>query len=567
MATTTIDLSGSGGLAPKHHGDINKTSASPNLRYKATEGQMVSGMWNPWRVDGYLAAPNGSFLEMDVPTITDGISSGLAAGGVIFFADDDEDIVSSDDTFVDSSITYDYEVYDAVKFQSAHTTSSGTMFDLELYQINGVEKIFYVRGNDIGIANVSEGLTSPNDTWLSGTATNGFNLNGVKAFMVKADNGFAYVMDSYSVHKIDGTASGGTNGTATQDVLRFPDQFFISAAIDTRGLMWIAINNDERTSVEYQPDEIVLNGECGVYVWDRLTSVVQMRDFIPVQDASRIHRMWEGPNNEICLMTSGSNGDTQIRIYNGSSFEVVKTLGPSSYAPVRDGVAVGNNTSFWGSEDGYLWALWKNDANKYSLVQLTQITSSTLDNTDDRQGPVLIYAGGDAFTSDSGYRGTRESLYIAYKESGQNAKIVRYFINDANTISDDNGAGGESFISDHNQTCGQGDVYTPVKVLPFLSTLRSLTIYCAPGTTSDSTTIATIKTYINQSTTAVQTTTVTKADIAKGYLQIHYNRPNVNAFQIEIEWDTSKIIGADDFLPYLAILDYEPTNTHSTTDG
>lgn len=70
MSKLSIDLSGRGGLAPRFFGDINRTSASPELRYIGSENQFADGIYNPFRRFGYLSPANNTFESVTqyVPT-------------------------------------------------------------------------------------------------------------------------------------------------------------------------------------------------------------------------------------------------------------------------------------------------------------------------------------------------------------------------------------------------------------------------------------------------------------------------------------------------------------------
>lgn len=126
---------------------------------------------------------------------------------------------------------------------------------------------------------------------------------------------------------------------------------------------------------------------------------------------------------------------------------------------------------------------------------------------------------------------------------------------------------GEDTLNSVAQTTNAGNIYTQVEYLPPMSTVRDLTIYCAPTGTADGTTIATVKLYKNQQTTPFSTKTITNTQAARGYVKFELNQHNCNAVQFEIEYASKTIEGDNEFYPSLAIMNYEPTTTHTPDQG
>ena len=116
-------------------------------------------------------------------------------------------------------------------------------------------------------------------------------------------------------------------------------------------------------------------------------------------------------------------------------------------------------------------------------------------------------------------------------------------------------------ISSVNQNALAGNIYTPVRYLPKLSTVNKIVIYTNP--TSVGTTVeATIKIYFNQSTTAFKTYSVTRDNMSRGYIDIPINKQYINAIQLEIEYATNITLGTYTFAPSMAIVVYTPTSTN-----
>lgn len=561
MATLQIDLSGSKGLSYNIAQDVNRSAADINLRYDVAKGQMVDGIYNPLIRRGYLYPATNSPLTMDVPTIADEFFCSYSAPntGVLFSGQDDH-IYGSDDTFTVVSTIFTYEKLDPVKMESKVDTGEN-VYDIELYQLNGAARLFYIANNDVGLMTTSFG--SNDNDYLSTVATGGAALHstGNVAFLRKADNGFLYVFDDYAVHKIDGGPTGGSTGIASMDVLLFPAGVYtIYDAVDTRGRMYIAIGENSTNHIDADERNIDrnYNNNCGVYVWDRRTSVASMQDFITVESCMRINRIWVGPDGAIYMMTTGTNTRTQIRKFDGSKFTIIFELPAEAKISVKDGLIVAERMTFWAGDDGIIYMMGDVGAG-FSVFKIATYTSTAQATAG---GAVLAYAGSNSFTAASGYRETRPSILVGYRPSGTNAVIKKFYLYGTGTLVDDNGNDGSGFITPNPFPFypSQGDVYTGVELLPTLSTLKNVEIRCAP-TGTGSTVIGTVKYYLNQSTTPFMTKNITMDQASRGYVMHEINKSYVNTVQMEIEWATGTTMGADSFSPYLAIINYETTTT------
>ena len=122
-------------------------------------------------------------------------------------------------------------------------------------------------------------------------------------------------------------------------------------------------------------------------------------------------------------------------------------------------------------------------------------------------------------------------------------------------------------INTFDQKGNQGNVYSLVKLLPGMSTIKSVDIRCLPTTSTGSTVIGTVKYYFNQSSTPSITKSITLEDASRGYINHELNKPYVNAIQVEVEFNTTQTLGADDFRPYSVIVDYATTNTTTKDKG
>lgn len=546
MAKTIIDLSGVGGLAPKFAGDYPRSQSDPNLRYIGGENQVAEGIYNPFARYGYLSPSTtgatslsfstGSHTDKFVASIYDELNNDH------YWANEGTDVFKCDG-LEDVSLTRMFQV------------SGATLTDLEIYQVNGVRKIFYsykhASGSNIGMADLP--ITTNDDDWLSAACSGGAVMGTAsEIFMVKADNGFMYVLDSNAVHKIDGTsATGGTNGTATMNTLLFPPDFQLTEAVDYRGNLYITVLGRTTRLVPGTLSADQFSGVNGIYIWDRFTSTINMRDFIPLQGVREIRKIYVGPDGDLRLITTASNGQTQIRQFTGSAFKVIAELGQHSFPHCKDSLTVANSATYWLGDDRKFYAHGKVDPSQdmdalYCLFNVDSSTSSTVEF----YGGAILYGGSNGLTPASGYRTNMEGFYLNWEMNNNTRQIKRWLHNGAGTI---DGA---------IQSQAQGDVYSLVKFLPRLSTVNDIYIYCFPINSTGSSTAGTVKIYFNQSTTAFKSFTVTRDMASRGYVHIPIGKNYVNSIQIEIEFNTATSVGQTDFAPAFAEVDYTPSDTH-----
>lgn len=609
MAQLILDLTGKGGLTPRFYGDIEDTTQRPQLRYLGGDDQMAYGVYNPLRRYGYMCPATISKVAL-----TGTISAATTCG--IF------DPITSEVYFAGGRYIQSLSgLQDTSLTQKLDLGAVGTMniTDLEIYQINGVRKLFYsyTRANFTGLAvtgtanngaglirittdanplkagdtvtiqnvggtteangnnwaitvisstqfdlvgstyanawtsggTVNETGTQPNGEigiatiafatedvdWLSTAPVGAFNTSGVGTFMRVATDGYMYVFDRNEVHKIDGTTAGGTNGTVSPSIIIFDIDYRIKDAIDYRNNMYIAI--DKTQSNRGDGSIGCFNSKSsGIYIWDRLTNEVKMRDFISIRGVREILNLWISPNDELMCMVITDTRSIQICKFNGTKFATVHELGYNSFPRYLDSLALISSLSCWLGNDNTIYGYGSPVyGEKEGLFMLSKpsITSAG-----------ILLSG--AFDEDNSL--IRMGAYFSHTVTST-PTISRWSPNGVGTI------------WATAQKANQGDIFTLVKFLPKMSTVSHLDIYCAKGTGGISPDV-TLKIYFNQGTTASITKTITTADISKGYFHVELNKPFVNAIQLEFEYNTTTTLSSlDDFMPNFAILNYEPTNT------
>lgn len=414
-----------------------------------------------------------------------------------------------------------------------------------------------IYGLQVGIATTVPTIINENSpNWLHQEVTAGFihELPNNYAFMRIADNGFAYVYAGHRVHKIDGSIFGGVNGTATKDVLLFPEYFQITDAIDYRSRSYIVV---QQYPVNVQ-DTSLNNylGRCGVYVWNRISTQLSTADYIEIPGVREIKKIYASPDGVLKLICIGDNGITELRQfgYNDSGgvvFPVVRELGIGAYPAYPDGCTVAGDRTMWVANNGNVYCEKENAVTKVHQLKVPGTTSTGL--AENIAAGAILYGSGTE-TADAGYRSNKQGMFMSYNDGTIGTEKIYPF--DLTTGS--NAA----------QYPNQGDVYTAVNLIPTDSNLKNLRIYNIPVTLTDETVLATVKVYFNQSTSAVFpdgiTKTITAKEASKGYVDLKINKQYAHAVQIEVEWATAVPLGENTYFPSVAVLSNDATSTSAS---
>lgn len=527
MAKIIVDMSGRKGLS-------NYTSLTNNA-YFIEDGELVqsgSDMWNPFVRDGHLSPSFSSATNVTFDTtLTDAVKC------FVYDAVQDDYYVSAKhqiykgDSLLDTSLANVYV-----------GNASDNILDLELYQVNGVRKLFFVYKTaagkaDIGISSLPYDSATDNPTWLTGTVTGAFtnDLNN-DAWIQNSDNGFAYFLMANQVYKIDGTLSGGANGTISSALL-FPVDTTVVDSLDYNGKLFIALHkysfNTRLSNLNYYPTGAV---ESGIYIWNKATTTASSSDYIPLPSVSIIHKIFLGGNGKISLIATNVSSVTSLYEFDGSSFVVVKTLSIAAYPVLRDGLSKFHNGVVFYAKNGYVYYIGK--PNQYSDYGVFQIY-----NTDENSYPDGIIF--QAKVSDS------SALFIGYYSSVPSYKniIVSMPINYSELLT--------SF-----ETQNYSSLYYKTIFLPHLSTVNHVLVYGMKCLTSGSTQIGQVIVSIN-SDAFIKTFLVTKDLWSRGYIDIPVEKPFVDSITLRVVYPGNVNVGRnEDFSPAYAEIDYTPTKTN-----
>lgn len=515
-------MTGRGGLVPSFWGSPTDPNEHPNEKYYGADNQIAAGYSNPFRRPGYLA-----------PSVI-GLTS-VTASGATAAAFKCSIIDASNTDFYVGSGQY---LWKATSYTATTLTmvldlgASADIRDLQIYEVNGTRKIFVIYSNSSGnlqiaISSLAYDTGTDDLTWLTATVSGSFtNTAGASPFMINADNGFAYLFNANQVHKVNGTsASGGTNGTITANVIQFPALYSIVDAVDHKGYIYMAIHQypNAFTDSNFVIEPISL--DVGVGVWNR-SSTDGLNDYIPVTGAKAIHKVFVAPNGRLRLIVTNTQMVVEIREFDGYAFKTIAEVERTAFPTYRDSFAVLPTANIWLGNNGAFYAYgaptFYEPEGLFKIYPITTEAPSA--------GATAILMAGDY---------TLSTIFYLYSSG------FKYY---------------GLFSNSGSNTQYQGDVYTKVHPLPPGSTVRRATVYMPPvDTTASSTTAGTLKFYFNQSATAWASKTVTRADIAKGYVNIEINKPFVNSIQIETEWPNSQVIFDYEFNPYVALVDYDAT--------
>lgn len=529
MPFIIVDLSGSGGLVTRYQGDRQFSGEKAELRINGAANQYAGGVANPIRKFGYLGPANNTFVDVTASNLAQTIRA----------------------IEIDQAVPRLYLFENGTKIHRStsltgttsddRTISGATGTDLCTYTVNGVKKLFYLyktaSAGNIGIHDFSSAY---NDTWLSGTVAGAFTAGNNNLKMTVADNGLAYVIDGSYVHKIDGTIDGGANGTVSPNVLEFPATFQLVDLLDSGGLLWLIVVEFTGDALSSTPTTYQVRG--GVYIWDRQTTTIQMRNFIAIPGVLSIRNLFLHDNIVHCF-TVGSHNFTQIRAYNGTRFEIVREAGATAYPKYPDSVTYTDNGIIWLGADGIMYFYGHPTPESGNIIcKLGDVTSAYPNFVQ----PGAVFNVVPSISTVSGESSTPEIVWLSGKNSGT-AIIERWypFASVAESATD--------------IQSGTSNVKSLVLTLPKLSHVDRATLFYPPTGQTNTTPVLDVNFFLNQSSTGVGTTTLTNADGGRGFKNIPINKSNVDYLQIGMAWKNASNPIRTTITPQYAKIDYHET--------
>lgn len=530
MAKLTVDLSGRAGIA-------NQINASSRSSYSGATGQVLpesstfGAVYSPFLRPGYLSPANGTLASVSVDNALGAVPAASIYDPInddLYFSDLGSQLFKGDTT-TDTSLVRSVIISGAI------------IRDLAFYMVNGVRKMFVMyntTGNkaEIAISNVPYDSSTDDLTYLSATVSGGFTNDSFgDVFLHVADNGFGYLLMENQVHKLDGSiATGGTNGTITPNALLFPVTFRMVDVVDYKGNTAIALHQYTNNTRTNNPS-FILSGilDVGVYVWDRQETVASTVDYIPMNGVREINKLYVSSAGQLRVLVTTSLGFTEIRQYNGATFETIQVVGFDAYPVFRDSLTTLGTMTMWHGKDGVVYMHGKPyPVDDESLFKIFSQSVAT--------------ANGGAILGANGGNVTAPAVYVGYQAVGNTPSIGR------NTIYTSIGqVGGTNMVA--------ATINYPVNFLPPMSVLKNITIYGARGTGSGATLAATMAVYLNENSTPWASKTISLDENARGYKRIEVNQPYVNSFQLQLTYPSAVTQGTTDFAPAYAIVEYDAT--------
>lgn len=601
MAKLQIQLNGKAGLAPKHFGNGLYSSNDQHLKYLGKTGQMASGIWNSYRYDGFMSPMPDQYQTIYLQRLDSGqdqsrvlnfIYSDVDVGsGEIVLFDDDGLYLSKDNPFIAAigsnidfggNFTSPYFTRED-KNTGGTTILAETVNDAVKSQYAGAAAYYYTWGDKIGRSSSVSTIGKVTGTSIVQWIAASTNPGGLTALytnwptLVNGNNQYIYVLDGSSIHGINVSPSGtvgNANGTFDSDIIIFQATVSLIDGIEHAGNIYLSISEGESNMniFDIPNQRVITNVRCSVYIWNKISDQQLQANEIPLSNCKQVGRIWVMDGN-IYVITVNTSNVMEIRILSGGSFKVLHEIGGDAEFNVgKNSLEVTPIGTIIATNKGNLFLLNKENG----LVKLGVYAS----DVDQDESTLVSYNGDNGNEPSNTVQGLRNSvanLTIAYTSTDHTGttdgiRMVKFYLHNHGTMLN-NYEGGtytaaeqtwlDANIPEIPLKANQGDVYTLVKYLPKLSTVNHIYIACKPtADASDSVKIATIKVYYNNSTTVGHEHDVYQKEASRGYIHMNVNEPNVNAIQLEIEWDTDQIMGENDFATSFALVDYTPTRTN-----
>lgn len=598
-----IDLSGRGGLAPRWYGDEGDTTAQhPEYRYinttlqnatgvyalqtyfgpnVAEDGQMVSGVYNPFRRYGYMCPPNNSFTTVTKtgsPSFTNEIRSVVYdPSGYAYFAENGGLIWRTKQVTSPIGPT-DWQLPSNAgspifTFPIQITGTTITITDLHVYQVAGAKFVFFTyidNGNargDIGyFSTPSEGTNNVSygkgvAAWVNiqtgAPIVGGAYLGSNDHFMFTAADNFTYIGDGNSLHRLDGTVlTGGANGTIYPNLLVFPTNYTLRDGLDWGGKTFLAYSTAPTATPASSP--ITYGGnECGVATWTR--QITDQANIVPIKGIIDIRKIYVSQKGTVRIICLSAKNTTQIREWDGNKWNVLVEASADAYPTYRDSVSTAATLVYWLGRDLKIYA--------HGAIQEGDFEA--------------LYCPGDgsgAFGTING--STYHAGAIQYLDDNNPTTITTPVTRTGLMISATNSAGTPSHLywypnltgtSPQAQSIGAGNVFTLLEYFQTLVKINYIRMYhnsasaFGPNGSSPGETVATrgtVKVFLNQATTAQNTTILNGNDLYNGYKFIPIGqtaKSGVTAIQFELIFKAGNTAGdSTDWMPRLVEIDYEP---------
>lgn len=569
-----------------------------NHRYIADDDQFVAGVFNPLKKRGYLSPSTATMLSVTPATSFGGVIAATEVddinNDVYFFeastklhkATGFDDLALTDDRTLTGGVGVDLAIYQingerhlfyayrysttesrigcktlavtseptftadagtdyititagsgftiaenrAIKLTSTGTLpgglSSSTQYYMKNVSSNTCQLSTTPGGSAENITSTGSGTHSIslfNDDLISSSGTaSGGNVSLALSYpkLIPSGDGFMYIANANKVHRFDGSILGGGRGTLYPTVLEAPSYFTFTHGVDYRNNMYLVVQkNTLFTGIT--TNATLSNSDIGIYIWNRQSGFFNTSDYIPLWGIKQVRAIFVAPSGRIRIICESSDKITQVREYNGVTFEIVKTIGAEAIPQYQDSVAVTSGFTVWLGKNGYLYYMGSELKGEKEILFIAGKAPDNINTFE--TGSIAVVSDGVTLNNGNNQPG----IYMSYRNDS--ARVMKKFFPFSGSV------------NSTNHDVLQGDVYSPLKYLPRLCTVKHLDIYLAQFTHASNLTTSTgsVKIYLNGSTTPWATKTITRGDVNKGYKSIEINKPYVNSIQLEFEFPTS----------------------------
>jgi hypothetical protein len=216
--------------------------------------------------------------------------------------------------------------------------------DVTMFKENGVTKLMaaWTDGTDGDLFVSTLDLATKSDTYFADNSPGHVALGRFPHPIVRGDNGYYYVADGPSIHKIDGSTAPAT---ITLSAIDLPTGWIIYDMLNFKGLCWILA----RQQFNYIPNDPTGNAafETAVFQWNYVSN--RAADFSGFTAGSPffLENSAEGSAanigklflllNVVHTMTYTISGRTQIRRFSGAEFVPAAEIA-GNYLPARGGL-------------------------------------------------------------------------------------------------------------------------------------------------------------------------------------------------------------------------------------
>lgn len=444
-----------------------------------------------------------------------------------------------------------------------------------IFTSNGSGSIVMTGVNGLGGCGIYDFNGTWTDNWITGTATNTvinpINLTNNSHFLRLGNDGYMYIMDGNAVHRIDGSILGGISGTVTPNVYSVLPYWIITDAVSYRQQMFIAAKDNNtlaRTINGSFTADKTYNVNAFVAIWDMTATATETKDIITIPGIQSVQKLFITPTGKLRAICVSSNGLTKLMEYDGTQFTLIMHLGLGAAPQFPDALLTTDTLTIWTGNDGNIYGHGPvaDDTTEVlaKIGNFFPVGSTTPKNNIPYAG-ALMYGGQGSFSASSGYRTGKQGLTIAYYDSSTSPKVTRIYPFDKGTINgvNQNPMQSDIFTGVHFLESSTASFYTGTRFISQLSTIGFINIFFPAAGSGGATVQATVRIYLNGSTTQWGAgKTITRDDIKKGYKRIEMNQPYVNTIQLKFEYPTSSVLSdTTDFHPYQALVYYSPTNT------